>query len=139
MKVERFQAWRGLLHVETFSVWTTQSKGESKNWADWNMKSGKAGSVLKSWNKTRKWNIAFFNNCHFDLYNHVIFKSHLKWLILEMNCQINVASVMYKILNHRDIIFMKWKKTVNLLYSNHTRHFIWLFHLTYIPSRLPSM
>ena len=26
--------------------------------------------------------------------DHVIFKSQLKWLILEMNCQIKVASVM---------------------------------------------
>ena len=37
----------------------------------------------------------FFNNCHFD-FDHLIFKSQLKWPILEPNCQIKVASVCKK-------------------------------------------
>ena len=41
------------LFVEIFSVWT--SEGESKNWEDWNMKTGKADQVLKSWKKLSFW------------------------------------------------------------------------------------
>ena len=38
---------RRAFHFEIFSVWMSQ-----KNWEDQDMKSGKADTVLKSWNKT---------------------------------------------------------------------------------------
>ena len=70
-------------------------KSESKNWEDQKMKSGKADSVLKSWNKTSQLGtyIALFDN-FLPSYHEHNFQSQLKWTILEMNCQIKVAIVM---------------------------------------------
>jgi hypothetical protein len=71
-------AWSRLLMLRFSQFrWT---RGESKNWEDVNMKSGKANSFLKSWNKTSQLGTQLYLT--------------IAALILATNCQIKVASVM---------------------------------------------
>ena len=81
---------------EGFSCWDLLSlDSTSPKTEDENIKSGTANSIEILKQNYLAWNMAFFNNCHFNFGRWLCsFQSQLGWAILEMNCLIKVVTVM---------------------------------------------